>query len=631
MKKPTYNELEQSVKIFKKQALAFKSAEESLQISKRSLGERVKELKCLYGISELIEQSSLSLNEIFRGVVNLIPPSWQYPEITCARIVFKDREIKTKNFSETRWMQSGNLFVQGKQVGSIGIYHLKEMPEIDEGPFLREERKLLDVIVERLGKVIERFQAEKSLKESEERYRVLTENVVDGVVVIQKGKVSFVNQAFAEMTGYSDAGLLIGTEAVNLISDDFKKDFQDTLNENKMSENKEETFIGKCVSPGGGESWIEGHYNIVTWLGAPAFLYTMRDVTEAKQREKEIEEQAETLSVENKNLRETIKDRYRFGNIIGKSPVMQELYEVVSMASASDANVVIYGESGTGKELVAHTIHDMSERKGKPFVPVNCGAIPEPLFESEFFGHSKGAFTGAYTDKHGFFDLADDGTLFMDEVGELIPSMQAKLLRAIEGGGYSPVGGGKMKNVNARLLAATNKNLPALLEKGLVREDFLYRIQVLTIYIPPLRDRKEDIPLIIEHFLNLSGKDKIGKSIPGNIMDSFLNHHWPGNVRELHNVLSRYLALNRVDFIQTTVAPENEISIEDKGRDPGKLSFHNVVMDSQKSVIIRALNQCYWQKSKTANMLGIDRKTLYRKMKHFGLSQPQYGAGSPHA
>jgi len=220
-------------------------------------------------------------------------------------------------------------------------------------------------------------------------------------------------------------------------------------------------------------------------------------------------------------MRSSIMNRYRFGQIIGKGPAMQKVYKLISKAAASDVNVVVYGESGTGKELVARAIHDMSDRRDRAFVPVNCRAIPHTLIESELFGYKKGAFTGANMDKHGYLDLAEGGTLFLDEVGELGVNMQVKLLRAIDGGGYFPVGSNKTKNSDFRIIAATNRNLRDQVNRGVIREEFFYRIHVIPITLPPLRDRKEDIPLLIDHFLQLYNNNGKGwLQSPGKIVEA---------------------------------------------------------------------------------------------------------------
>ena len=311
----------------------------------------------------------------------------------------------------------------------------------------------------------EHKRTEKALQESEYRYRILAQKVADGVSLIQDGKLIFVNDAFASIYGYTDSKQLIGKKAVDLFSREDKQPFSRIYKELLSDSSKEKTFLRKCRSKEGRDFWVEEFYNIIQWNSHPAILVTARDVTQAKTREIAMEKDAERLKQANIKLRSSLRERYRFGDIIGKSPPMQKIYNLLIEASSSDAGVVIYGESGTGKELIAKTIHNLSDRSKMAFVPVNCGAIPESIFESEFFGHRKGAYTNAYSDKPGFFDLANGGTLFLDEVAELTPNMQVKLLRAIEGGGYTPVGDNKVKYANVRIVATTNENLMGLVKK----------------------------------------------------------------------------------------------------------------------------------------------------------------------
>ncbi len=344
-----------------------------------------------------------------------------------------------------------------------------------------------------------------------------------------------------------------------------------------------------------------------------------RAITEESLPEIAIQQEAEHLRGEKIGLKSSIKEQ--FGDIIGKSPVMQKSYELILKAAATNAAVAIYGESGTGKELVARAIHDMSNRGEKVFVPVNCGAIPETLLESEFFGYKKGAFTGAHMDKHGYLDLADGGTLFLDEVGELGLNMQTKLLRAIDGGGYSPVGSNKTRDSNSRIIAATNRNLMDQVNRGLMREDFFYRIHVIPITLPPLRDRKEDIPLLIEHFLKSYNDGKKPTPIPGKILEAMYNYHWPGNVRELQNVLHRYLAVKRLDFMSSN-SPNQPVeligaSVKESNRNNNNLCV--AVENLEKTFVSRALDQTHWNRSKAAMVLGISRRSLFRKMKVFGM------------
>ncbi len=342
----------------------------------------------------------------------------------------------------------------------------------------------------------------------------------------------------------------------------------------------------------------------------------IEDVTVARSREREIMEQAEHLTLENTRLRASIKERYRFGDIIGKSAAMQAVYESISQAAATQVNVIIYGESGTGKEQVARAIHNLSRRSDHDFIPVNCGAIPEHLLESEFFGHRKGAFTGAHADTHGYLDIANGGSLFLDEVGELNPEMQVKLLRAIEGGGYFPVGDSRPRHSDFRVIAATNRNLRDMTKSGRIREDFFFRIHIIPITIPPLRERREDIPLLVDHFLRqFTGEQKL-PALQGKVLEALYKYDWPGNIRELQNVLRRYQAIKRLDFLDAPAEAIAAVSLPvvDQGQ-----SLNQIMTQFEHTVIVKCLEHHRWHRGKTASSLKIDRKTLFVKMKAHGL------------
>jgi transcriptional regulator with PAS, ATPase and Fis domain len=346
----------------------------------------------------------------------------------------------------------------------------------------------------------------------------------------------------------------------------------------------------------------------------------MRDITEQVLWEKSMQEETEYLRKENIKLRSCMRERYKFGNIIGKSQPMQNVYELILKAAGSDASVIILGESGTGKELVARAIHEMSPRADKAFVPVNCGAIPENLVESEFFGHRKGAFTGAHIDKTGYLHTADGGTLFLDEVGELGLNTQVKFLRALESGEYIPVGDTQARKSNFRVVAATNKDFSEMVRKGQVREDFYYRISVIPIVLPPLREKKEDIPLLIEYFMRLYCKGRKMPIIPGRITEVLCNHNWPGNVRELQSVIQRYLAVGNFDFLTLNdKSKKMETQTPEEAGDK-VVNLRSAMEVFEKRIILNALNQNQWRRGKVAAMLGIDPKTLYVKMKKIGLN-----------
>ncbi len=367
------------------------------------------------------------------------------------------------------------------------------------------------------------------------------------------------------------------------------------------------------------QRWIELRQREIRWEGKPAILVTARDVTGQKRREEERKAERKRLRRENIRLRSAMKDRYKFGEIIGKSLVMQEVYELIAQAASSDANVVIYGESGTGKDLIARTIHDLSRRRKKPFVPVNCGSIQETLFEREFFGHRKGVFTGAINDKPGFFDAAHEGTLFLDEIGELTLTMQAKLLRAVETHGYTPIGLQSVKHADVRILAATNRNLKEMVKQGTMREDFYYRLAVIPLAVPPLRERKEDIPLLVEQYLTQYSNSGEKPVLPGRVLDALSQRDWPGNIRQLQNVLQRYLTLNRLDFdddLHETASDNTPASLDVLEQGTG---LREALDEFEKRLILDALNHNHGHKNHTAEMLDIPPRTLRRKLEKYGI------------
>ena len=319
-------------------------------------------------------------------------------------------------------------------------------------------------------------------------------------------------------------------------------------------------------------------------------------------------------------VKEASKDRYKFGEIIGKSDVMQVVYEKISQAADSDANVMVLGDSGTGKELVAETIHKLSHRSKNNFVPVNCGAIPEALFEREFFGHCKGTFTGADRDKPGFFDHADGGTLFLDEVSELPIQMQVKLLRVLQSGEFTPLGSQIAKQVNVRIIAATNKDVSRQREQGLMRDDFFYRLYVIVINLPPLKERKEDIPLLIEYFLRSYGNREKSQAPPAKIMDQLVQYEWPGNVRELQNTLQRYIAGEHLDFIGEDLSDtDNRLFISDSVRNIDKINLRQAVESFESKLINNMIKNQKGQVDRAADKLEVPLTTLYRKIKKYEL------------
>ena len=322
-----------------------------------------------------------------------------------------------------------------------------------------------------------------------------------------------------------------------------------------------------------------------------------------------------------KNLSQTMANRYSFGSIIGRSNNMRHVYHLLERAAESDATVLLLGESGTGKELAARAIHYNSNRKDKSLITVNCSAFPETLLESELFGHVKGAFTGAIRDKAGRFEVADGGTIFLDEIGEISPLIQVKLLRVLQTKTIERLGDHTEKKVDVRIIAATNKNLLQMLSKGEFREDLYYRLKVFPITLPPLRDRKEDIPLLINHFIEKYNKTtgKKIKALAPDALKYILEYYWPGNVRELENAIEHAFVLSQSDMIQSTDLPQ-ELFRKDLQRDVCNSTSQVTQQSLEKEILIETLKQTGGNQSRAAKLLGVSRVTIWKRIKKYGLS-----------
>ena len=332
-------------------------------------------------------------------------------------------------------------------------------------------------------------------------------------------------------------------------------------------------------------------------------IEVITDISSLLLKELEIEE-----------LRNELKNEYGFMGLIGTSRVMQKLYEQIQNTSMSEAPVVICGESGTGKELVAHAIHKLSRRRKGPFIKVNCAALSESLLESELFGHVKGAFTGAIKDREGRFEAAKNGSIFLDEIGDMSPSMQAKLLRVLQEGEIDRVGDHRPVHVNVRLISATNKDLCNLVDSGQLREDFFYRVNVIPIYTPPLRERDEDLPILISHFLkqiNLINQRDI-QGITPEALGAMKAYRWPGNVRQLISALEYAAITCQNGIIGISNLPESILQTEEKSDSQGK-NYKN------RDYIISVLSKHNWNKTITAKHLGISRVTLWKMIKELNI------------
>lgn len=448
-----------------------------------------------------------------------------------------------------------------------------------------------------LRDITERKAMEKAITHQKELLNTIITNMTDGLLLIDKNyRIQFMNrsliQIFGDQTGKVCYESLMGLEKpcdfcpVEMI-----------LNNRKPGRN----FITRTLR---GRT-LEISASVLKRKGEePRVIEVVRDITERKRLEEHLRES------ENKRIKE-LKERYRFGNIIGKSHKMQEIYELIQVVAQGTSTVLLQGESGTGKELIARAIHYNSPRHDKPFIEVTCSALSENLLESELFGHVRGAFTGAIRDKAGRFELSNEGTIFLDEVGEISSATQVKLLRVLQEHSFERVGGERTIHVDTRVVAATNKDLRKAVDEKEFRDDLYYRLNVVPIYMPPLRERKEDIPLLVEHFIEIFNK-KMGKHIKGaspDVMDLFMEYNWPGNIRELENAMEHGFVRAQTDIIQVINLPRDIREQKPAYFNPDRQDYE------RKLQLLQVLERHNWHLGHAADALGINRSTLWRRMK----------------
>jgi len=498
--------------------------------------------------------------------------------------------------------------------------HLEELVTARTAELSRTNARLNDEITERT-------RAEHAVRVSEQQYRLLAENVQDGLLIMQQARIVFANQVFARLTGYAPEQIL-SADLVAFFRERDRQIIQSRLSHEETAA-ADDRWQAELIAKDGRLIWTEIEQTAIVWNNQRAFLLTIRDITARKLREQQLEKERARLEAENLSLKSSISERYRFGALVGKCAPMQRIYELIINAATAEVNVLVFGESGTGKELIARTLHQVSRRKAQAFVPVNCASIPETLFEREFFGHRKGAFTGADRDASGLFDRAHKGTLFLDEVTELTPATQAKLLRVLQDGEYTPLGSTTPKQADVVIVAATNKDCQEEIRQGRLRKDFFYRIGVVELRIPPLRDRKDDLPLLIEHILETYRQKQAqiqGQAsralpanqamLPGELVQALYRYDWPGNVRELQNILQRYLATQDTEAILALLgAAPHERLIPARAMARGEMTLSAAVETFEKQVIADALAQNHYHVTKTAEILGVPRITLHRKIK----------------
>ena len=544
----------------------------------------------------------------------------------------------------TVWQLTTTMPLRDEHEEVIGVFGIsRDITEIKqaEQELERYREHLEEIVKERTAElsqsnarleqeIAERTQAERALRVSEQQYRLLAENVKDGIAMIQKNSLVFANNALAMMTAYPLKQLL-STDPLRFFHERSAHAAKSRLKEYER-ETRHTAWQAELSTKNGRTIWTEIEQTTIVWDGHPALLLTFRDITARKRQEERLEEERVRLEEENLHLKSTIKDRYRFGPLVGKSPVMQRVYELLVNAAAAEVNVWVCGESGTGKELIAHTLHQVSRRKTQPFIAVNCASIPATLFEREFFGHRKGAFTGADRNSQGLFDRAHKGTLFLDEITELSPGAQAKLLRVLQDGEYTPLGSTAPKKADVVIVAATNKNCQEEITSGRLRKDFFYRIGVVEITVSPLRDRKEDLSFLTEHILGeyrrkqsqVHGSDMSQNlptdqtMLPPELVQAFYAYDWPGNVRELQNVVQRYL-VTRDPRAVLSLLGASSVSRDTSLAENLPPTLPEAVRALEKRMITHMLGQTQHRIGKTAKQLGMPVRTLQYKIKKYQL------------
>ncbi len=488
---------------------------------------------------------------------------------------------------------------------------------ITTGSILDNSKNLIGA-VEIIRDITQLKDSERKIQENEQRLSTVM-NKLPGmayrIVKEKKWKLEFVSEGCRFLTGH-DPSFFMDQDLSKFFGLIHEEDIERVEKEFQAAIDTKRNFQAeyRITTSSGETKWVFNRAEGATfdYEGTIRIEGFITDFTAYKDKEQQ-------LKTENLLLRSTMRDRYKFGNIIGNSKVMQDVYELILKAATTNDSVFIHGESGTGKELVSLAIHNSSNRRDKRCVIVNCGAIPENLIESEFFGYVKGAFTGANTDKKGYLESANGGTLFLDEIGEISLNMQVKLLRAIDGGGFTPIGSQKVIKPDLRIIAASNKNPIHLMRKGNMRSDFFFRIHVIPINLPPLRDRGDDTFLLADHFLKTYSKtDSIATMSPKNLK-ILKDYYWPGNIRELQNIMRRFITMRSLEFLRgdNTPAPKEAkiVSISEEETESNTLSLSDAVGKFEKKYIVETLKANRWQKGKTASILNISRKTLFRKMK----------------
>jgi len=560
------------------------------------------------------------LADIFQETINALPSALQFPEMAGARLCYGASQYSTADFQQTPWSMTSTIKSKGMEVGLIEVCYLQAVNGDSRMPFQVEERSLLDEVALKMGRAIRRQCAEEErlnyAANLEEAVRLRTQELhvtqaaIESVFQSIPDSILSVNEAMVvtHLNAKCTQNLDVAVGKVFLaggskFQDDCCSVLKNTLNAHEaVTDYRIEIQKGEQISQVVLVSTSLLSDELHRTAGA---LLVIHDITRLA------------------DLENQLLERRRFRQMVGNCPQLQEIYENVRKLASVDTTVLITGESGTGKEILVETLHSSGNRSAKPLIRVNCAALPENLLESELFGHIRGSFTGAVKDRAGRIQAAEGGILFLDEIGDISPRIQLKLLRFLEVKEYERVGESQTRQADVRVFAATNADLSRKVQEGLFREDLYYRLKVMVIHLPPLRERREDIPFLIDHFLGFFNK-RFHKSISGisqEVLDILMCYDWPGNIRELKHavehsvILSSGHELKPEHLPKDLLATDNKISSQD-GQPARALTRED---------LLNALRQTAGNKAKTARMLKLSRTTLYSKIKEFRLQHESGG------
>lgn len=590
-----------------------------LQKKSDALEKRVRELRCLYQISSIVEQKKDQLDEMLQETINTIPAALQFPEIAVARLCYRTTTYDTAGFHKTPWALTATITSKGIEVGTIEVGYTREVQGSAGQAFQDEEHALLNEIAERIGRALDRQRADEELlgyfAKLEETVQLRTQelhatqaalesvfqSIPDGILSVNEAMVvTHLNEKCSNNLEVA-IGEVFPADKAKLQGECYSV-LKNTLSaQEAVTDYRIEIRKGEQIS----QVFLVSTSLLQDALHRTAgALLIIHDITRLA------------------DLENQLLERRRFRQMVGNCFQLQEIYNKVRKLASVDTTVLITGESGTGKELLVEALHASGNRSTKPLIKVNCAALPENLLESELFGHIRGAFTGAVKDRAGRIEAAEGGILFLDEIGDLSPRMQLKLLRFLEVKEYERVGESQTRRADVRVLAATNADLAQKVHAGRFREDLYYRLKVMVLHLPPLRERGGDIPFLTKHFLTFFNK-KFHKSIIGvskEVLDILMRHDWPGNIRELKHAVEHAALLAAGPELQPEHLPKDLLApatTPAQDRQPARALT--------RETLLNALRQTDGNKAKAARILKLSRATLYSKIKEFNL-EPKSGA-----